>query len=202
MKKMIKKYLYRYKKENILLVLSLIIGLIFGIVFFNKRDSNSISEINLYIKELILNLKSGSEINRIVLLLESIKSNCLFILIIWFLGCTVIGSFLVYMAIIYKGFSIGYTITAIINSIGIKSGLIFIFSSMIIQNIFLIIAIALISNSGIQIYKSIKRNSLNLKVELIRHFVIMLIALAVSIISSIVEVYISINFLILLKDFL
>ena len=202
MKKMIKKYLYRYKKENILLVLSLIIGLIFGIVFFNKRDSNSISEINLYIKELILNLKSGSEINRIVLLLESIKSNCLFILIIWFLGCTVIGSFLVYMAIIYKGFSIGYTIIAIINSIGIKSGLIFIFSSMIIQNTFLIIAIALISNSGIQIYKSIKRNSLNLKVELIRHFVIMLIALAVSIISSIVEVYISINFLILLKDFL
>ena len=59
----------------------------------------------------------------------------------------------------------------------------------------------LVANSGIQLYVNIKKNCVNLKIELFKHTMIMLISLMLSIIASFIEVYISTNFLIFLKDF-
>ena len=201
-RKILKNYLQKYKKEYILLCSTLIIGFILGILFIQKGNAEEITNINSYIQSLITNIKNANGINKALLLLESLKSNCLFIVIIWFLGCTVIGSFLIYLACFYKGFSLGYTVAAVFTSLGIKSGIIFTASSIILQNLILFIAIFLIANSGIQLYLNIKRNCVNLKLELLRHLIIMLISLGLSILASFIEVYISTNFLIFLKDFL
>ena len=201
-RKILKNYLQKYKKEYISLFIIILIGFIFGILFIQKGNAEEITNINSYIQSLITNIKNANGINKALLLLESLKSNCLFIVIIWFLGCTVIGSFLIYLACFYKGFSLGYTVAAVFTSLGIKSGIIFTASSIILQNLILFIAIFLISNSGIQLYLNIKRNCVNLKLELLRHLIIMLISLGLSILASFIEVYISTNFLIFLKDFL
>ena len=191
----------KYKKEYKLLCITFIIGIIIGVLYIQKKNTTEISNINSYIKTLIDNIKNSHSINKIVLLLECLKNNCLFILLIWFLGCTIIGSFLVYLTCLYKGFSIGYTITAIILSLGAKNGIIFSLSTMLLQNIVLICAMFLVANSGIQLYVNIKKNCVNLKIELFKHTMIMLISLMLSIIASFIEVYISTNFLIFLKDF-
>lgn len=201
-RKILKNYLQKYKKEYISLFIIILIGFIFGISFIQKGNAEEITNINSYIQSLITNIKNANGINKALLLLESLKSNCLFIVIIWFLGCTVIGSFLIYLACFYKGFSLGYTVAAVFTSLGIKSGIIFTASSIILQNLILFIAIFLIANSGIQLYLNIKRNCVNLKLELLRHLIIMLISLGLSILASFIEVYISTNFLIFLKDFL
>ncbi len=201
-RKILKNYLQKYKKEYISLFTIILIGFIFGILFIQKGNAEEITNINSYIQSLITNIKNANGINKALLLLESLKSNCLFIVIIWFLGCTVIGSFLIYLACFYKGFSLGYTVAAVFTSLGIKSGIIFTASSIILQNLILFIAIFLIANSGIQLYLNIKRNCVNLKLELLRHLIIMLISLGLSILASFIEVYISTNFLIFLKDFL
>ena len=201
-RKILKNYLQKYKKEYISLFIIILIGFIFGILFIKKGNAEEITNINSYIQSLITNIKNANGINKALLLLESLKSNCLFIVIIWFLGCTVIGSFLIYLACFYKGFSLGYTVAAVFTSLGIKSGIIFTASSIILQNLILFIAIFLIANSGIQLYLNIKRNCVNLKLELLRHLIIMLISLGLSILASFIEVYISTNFLIFLKDFL
>lgn len=201
-RKILKNYLQKYKKEYISLFIIILIGFIFGILFIQKGNAEEITNINSYIQSLITNIKNANGINKALLLLESLKSNCLFIVIIWFLGCTVIGSFLIYLACFYKGFSLGYTVAAVFTSLGIKSGIIFTASSIILQNLILFIAIFLIANSGIQLYLNIKRNCVNLKLELLRHLIIMLISLGLSILTSFIEVYISTNFLIFLKDFL
>lgn len=201
-RKILKNYLQKYKKEYISLFIIILIGFIFGILFIQKGNAEEITNINSYIQSLITNIKNANGINKALLLLESLKSNCLFIVIIWFLGCTVIGSFLIYLACFYKGFSLGYTVAAVFTSLGIKSGIIFTASSIILQNLILFIAIFLIANSGIQLYLNIKRNCVNLKLELLRHLIIMLISLGLSILASFIEVYISTNFLIFLKDFL
>ncbi len=201
-RKILKNYLQKYKREYISLFIIILIGFIFGILFIQKGNAEEITNINSYIQSLITNIKNANGINKALLLLESLKSNCLFIVIIWFLGCTVIGSFLIYLACFYKGFSLGYTVAAVFTSLGIKSGIIFTASSIILQNLILFIAIFLIANSGIQLYLNIKRNCVNLKLELLRHLIIMLISLGLSILASFIEVYISTNFLIFLKDFL
>ena len=78
---------------------------------------------------------NGNDINNFDLLLLSIKENVTSILIIWFLGCTIVGGIFIYLAIIYKGFSIGYTISAIIAVLGVKQGVIVALSSLVLQNI-------------------------------------------------------------------
>lgn len=194
-------HLKQYRKEYKLLSITFILGIIIGVLYIQKKNTNDFSNINSYIQTLIENIKNSNGINRALLLVECLKNNCIFILIIWFLGCTIIGSFLVYLACLYKGFSIGYTITAIVLSLGVKNGIIFSLVTMLLQNIVLICAIFIVANSGIQLYVNIRKNCVNLKIELLKHTIIMLISLILSVVASFIEVYISTNFLIFLKDF-
>lgn len=132
----------------------------------------------------------------------SIKQNIFIVLLIWFLGCTIIGGVFIYVAILYKGFSIGYTIAAIIAVLGVKCGSIFSISSLLLQNIIFLPAIFLIAENGIKLYKGIYTKCINLKEEVIRHTVIMLITIMLSILSSIIEVYFSTNLLMFFKEIL
>lgn len=127
---------------------------------------------------------------------------CGIIVLIWILGSSIIGSFFIYFVILYRGFSVGYTISAIIASLGIKSGSIFVFSYLLLPNIFFLPAMFILAESGIKVYIRIMKNNVNIKKELIRHLIIMLIMLAFSVVSSIVEVYISTNLLFFFKNFL
>ncbi len=62
--------------------------------------------------------------------------------------------------------------------------------------------IFMLSNSGIKLYKNLRQDKyVNMKVEFLRHTIIMLITLVVSIMASFIEVYISTNFLIFFKKF-
>ena len=201
-RKLFISHLSKYKKEYTLIAIFVAIGFILGVIYIQKGSESELTSINSYIQTLISNIKNAEGINKALLLLESLKNNCIFIILICFLGCTIIGSFFIYLACLYKGFSLGYTVAAIFASSGIKTGIIFVLSTMILQNIILFMAIFLIANSGIQSYVNIKRNIVNLKVELFRHSLIMLISLVLSVIASFIEVYISTNFLIFLKDFL
>ena len=201
-RKLFISHLSKYKKEYTLIAIFIAIGFILGVIYIQKGSESELTSINSYIQTLISNIKNAEGINKALLLLESLKNNCIFIILIWFLGCTIIGSIFIYLACLYKGFSLGYTVAAIFASSGIKTGIIFVLSTMILQNIILFMAIFLIANSGIQLYVNIKRNIVNLKVELFRHSLIMLISLVLSVIASFIEVYISTNFLIFLKDFL
>ena len=102
----------------------------------------------------------------------------------------------------YKGFSIGYTISAIIASLGIKRGSIFVFSYLLFQNIIFLPAIFILAETGVKFYPRIMKSNVNIKNEMVRYAVIMLITTFFSVISSIVEVYVSTNLLIFLKKFL
>lgn len=165
----------------------------------NNTGENELLEINSYINSICENLEASENINMIECLLKSLKQNITFVLLMWFLGCTIIGNIFVYFGIIYKGFSLGYTISAIIATLGSKSGTIFVFASLLIQNIIFLPAIFILAESGIKLYIRISQNLINVKQELLRHTLIMLIVLILVVISSILEVYLSTNLLIFLK---
>ena len=196
------EYIIKNKKTFFIISGLFIIGVFLGINFINHANSDQIEEIKKYVDTLIQNIKSYEQINKTDLLVQSIVQNVLCILLIWFLGCTIIGSIFIYVAIIYRGFSLGYTISAIIACLGIKAGSIFSITALLAQNIFFLPAFFILSESGIKLYNGIRKHCINLKLEVIRHTIIMLICAVIVIIASFIEVYFSTNLLIFFKDFL
>ncbi len=147
MKSILLEYVSRNRKNFIIIITLFCIGIAIGIFFINNSDENQRIELNTYIGELIKNIKETDSINKLEILLLSIKQNISFILLIWFLGCTIVGGIFIYIAIIYKGFTIGYTISAIIAVLGIKNGTIFSISSLLLQNIIFLPAFFIISEN-------------------------------------------------------
>lgn len=198
-----KSVLYNYlisNKKSFLIILGIFfIGMLLGIFVINHTGENEIVEINSYINSIRENLQNTEGINKAECLFNSIKQNISFILLMWFLGCTIIGNIFVYVCILYRGFSLGYTISAIIATLGAQSGSIFVFASLLLQNIIFIPAIFMLAESGVKLYIRITKNLINVKQELLRHTMIMLISLILAVFSSILEVYLSTNLLIFLK---
>lgn len=195
-------YVIKNKKNFLIILILFLIGMMIGIFFINHANTSQIEEIKEYVSKLIGNIKSYETINKTDLLVQSISQNILCILLIWFLGCTIIGSIFIFLAIIYRGFSLGYTISAIVACLGMKTGTLFTVSALLAQNIFFLPAYFILSESGIKLYNGIRKHCINLKSEVIRHTLIMLISLVLVVISSFVEVYVSTNLLIFLKEFL
>lgn len=196
-------YIIRNKKNFIVLTILFCIGISIGIFFINNSNTNDKEELNIYIEDLINKVKNDEQSpNKIELLGLSLKENFISILIIWLLGCTVIGGIFIYVAIIYKGFSMGYTIAAIIAVLGVKEGTLVVVASLLMQNIIFIPAMFLVAENGMKLYKGIYTKCINLKEEVIRYTVIMLISIMLSSIASLIEVYISTNLLIFLKEIL
>lgn len=202
MRKILLRYILLNKKNFIILITIFIIGLFCGVILVNNSSKYQKNEITLEINNLITSIKESTSINRLDLLMLSLKRNCTLILIIWLLGCTIIGGIFIYLAILYEGFLLGYTMSALIAVLGVRNGILFSITSLLIQNLIFIPAILLISENGIKLYKGLYNKCINIKEEVIRHTMIMFISIMLSIISSILEVYISMNILMFFKEIL
>ncbi len=97
----------------------------------------------------------------------------------------------------YRGFCLGYTISACVTIMGTGKGIAFVLSSMLLQNLIFIPAILALAVSGFKLYKSIVKDNRkeNVKLEILRHTIFSLVMLGVLIMSSLVEILISTNLL-------
>ena len=151
---------------------------------------SKIEEVKKYIID-ITNITNENGIDKMLVFKNSILENIKFILILYLLGCTVIGGVIVFVAIIYKGFSIGYTISSILVSFDFTQSLKYLFPTVILHNIVFLPIVFLLALSGIILYKEIMKKNYNLKTVLLRHTVILLICLVFCIIASGIEGYFS-----------
>lgn len=106
-----------------------------------------------------------------------------------------IGIFVVYAIVCIRGFTLGFSISSIIATLGAKQGMIFIFSSMLLQNIIFIPILFALAISGIRLYKSIMKEKTreNIKLEILRHTIFCAILSTALILASLVEAYVSTN---------
>jgi len=145
MKKILIDYIIKNKKNFIIIITLFCVGIAIGIFLVNNSNDAQKLEINEYITNLINLIKENNNIDKLKLLSLSIKENVSSILLIWFLGCTIIGGIFIYIAVIYKGFSIGYTISSMIAVLGIKQGSIVAVISLLFQNLIFIPAFFIIA---------------------------------------------------------
>ena len=190
------------KREFLQVVVLFFVGLIIGVMFMNNLNDVQNQEIQTYFSNLTANVQNTEGINLFNLLKKSITSNVIFVIVLWLGAATIIGIPIVYGTIIFKGFSVGFTISSIMYIYGSGNGILVSISLLLLQNIILIPAMFSFCVSGARLYKSIMKNKErdNIKVEILRHTFFCLLMLILMIIASLIEVYISTNlFIILLK---
>mgnify|MGYP006069817063 FL=1 len=204
LKKVIQENIAKNIKIYTILVIIFILGLIIGIIVVNNAQDAQKAEINDYINTFINDLKNGAKIDYFKLLKTSFENNFFTVLILWFMSSTVIGIPIVYGEIGYKGFCLGYTISSVVATLGTGKGILSVITSMLLHNIIFIPCLLLLAVSGINLYKSIirDRRKENIKIEIIRHTIFSLIILAVLLIASLIETYISSNLLISIVKYL
>lgn len=121
--KNIEQNLNRHLHENIkLYILSIVCifsGMIIGVYcikFMKQPDKNGIYT---YLNGFVNNLNYFN-IDSKFIFVQALKNNLPFIVAIWFLGMTIIGLPLILIINIFKGFTLGFTISSMINLLGNK----------------------------------------------------------------------------------
>lgn len=198
-KSMLKNMILGYINENIkiyaIVTLMFLIGWVIGIIFVNNSQEVQQEQINGYINTFIQGIKSDAEISKPEILKNSILSNLGITVLLWFLGSTVIGMPLIYIVILYKGYSIGCTISAIVASLGTGKGIVFILSTMLLQSIIYIPCLLSLAVSGVKLYKQIMedRRTKNIKIQILRHSIFCVFIFLMLVIAALIETYISTN---------
>lgn len=178
-------------RSYIIITIIFLVGIFLGVLFINNTDSKSDIEkyINTYIDETKM-LQDGDYLSELE---KDIEKNVLLTFFLWFAGTTIIGIPIVFGIILYRGFCLGYTISACVITLGKLKGIIFILTTVFLQNIIFIPAIIMLGVSSIKLYKSIikDRRKENIKISIARHCIISIIALMALILSSIIKIEIS-----------
>lgn len=132
LRKILLKHINANARDYLILSIFFVIGVMAGVILINNSDAQSKAEISGYINSFIETINNeGYVIDKTKLIQVSIIENIKLVAIIWFAGSTVIGIPLIYIITSYKGFCMGYTISAIISSLGIgKRNVIFNFISL------------------------------------------------------------------------
>lgn len=109
-----------------------------------------------------------------------------------------------YAIVCFRGFSLGFSISSIIATLGAQKGAAFIFSSMLFQNIIFIPVLFAFAISGIRLYKSIMkdRRRENVKLEILRHTIFSGMLSVLFIVASFIETYASGNIFMLTLNIL
>ena len=198
--KVIKEHIINNKKSYIIFFLLFIIGIFAGVFFINNLQEPAKSEITNYLNEFMTKFKeiqAANSLNQVELIKDSIIQNTVLAILLWFFGTTVIGIPVVFGIVLYRGFCLGYTISLCVSIMGTGKGIIFILSTLLLQNILFIPAILALAVSGFKLYKSIVKDKRkeNIRIEILRHTIFYVIMLGVLIISSIIEGFMSTNLL-------
>ena len=202
-KEAILRHLYDNIKLYLIVIIILVIGITVGVVFINNINVDGAEEIKNYITDFINQLKQGYHVDTGELLRKSLSDNLILIVTMWLLGSTVVGIPIVLGIVLFRGFCIGYSVSAIIASLGVQKGILFFLTTIFLQNLIFIPVILCMTISCIKLYKSIMkdRRRENIKVEIIRHTLVSIMLGLLLIIAAFIESYVSTNLLMLSINF-
>ena len=198
-KELIFNHIYENIQLYIITIIIFVIGIIAGVIFINNTNQTQSEEIKNYINSFISSLKQDNHIDKNELLKKSLTDNLILIISMWFMGSTVIGIPIVIGMVLFRGFCIGYTVSSIIGVLGVQKGILFLFTTVFLQNIIFIPTIICMAVSCIKLYKSIMkdRRRENIKVEIIKYTIVSIMLLFCLLLASLIEVYMSSNLLML-----
>ncbi len=176
------------KRINLFVTFLILLGIISGslyLVVLSKDDKSLvINKITTFMNNINTN-----NINNLEAFKNAIISNFIFIMIIWVFGFSIIGIFVNIFLVYFKGFTIGFTISSFILTYkykGIISSFIYMFPGGIINIIITLIvgvySFILTSYLFRMLFMRDKSNSMHRFLR--KYFIILIIALCLSLIAA------------------
>lgn len=177
-------------KEYFTVTAVFVVGIIIGVALINFSSQENKETIVGYINGFIQSIKSDEyKIDGGKLLIKSIISNIKFACIMWIAGSTIIGIPIIYGMVGYKGLCIGYSVSAIVATIGKSQGILVALITLLAQNIIAIPCILALAVSSTKLHAFIMKikGKDDMKFEIYRHTMFSLIMTGGLIISSLLE---------------
>ena len=197
MNKVLLNYINNNKKIFIKLLIAVLIGIIIGTIYFEIIDNSYKDEIKEFIDNLKGILKQKENVNYVDMLKISFKHNILNISVFAISGFFVFGTIVIYAMLMFKGITLGFTISSFFYSYKLSLNFWIMIFLLVLQNIIVIPSLLLIAEKSYKINNNLLLKSISIKEELCKQIIVMLILIMLNLIASLIEIYISMNFLII-----
>ena len=153
----------------VLLLVMFFIGILLGAISLKNVSESSIETNKELIQKSIL-LDTEEQRNNYFngMFFSGIKT----IIIFWIIGLSVFGTPVLIIYIGYKGYSLGYTISAIIKVLGSTVGNRYIFQNLFLKEAILVFIMAFMANYSMRIFKDFFQNKENISADAIKYTII------------------------------
>ena len=169
-----------------------LVGIIIGTIIVNSLQYSKLQDINTYINNSVVSLKDENSFSKLKVLKKSLIKYFFVLLVFWTAGLTLYGKYLLYFLITVLGIMLGYTTSSILLCFDFGQSLIFIFSSLFIQNIVLIPTLIVLCVQGIHGQQGLTKNY-NCKAFFMKYTTQALFAYIFCAFSSLLEAFVSGN---------
>ena len=192
--KLINEELKKNKKIFIFTSILLLIGFIVGTFFITILSNEDKKIINETITNFFMQIKSN-KIDTIYILRTSFTTNLIYILFIFLLGISLVGLPVVIFLIFIKSFILGFSISSIIYKYKL-SGTLLSLAYIFPQHIINLIIVSFLGVYSIKVSLTlfkliVSKKQLNFKLTIKKYFGVLIISFILSVISSILESFIS-----------
>ena len=179
-------------RTNIIAFSIFIIGIITGSIFIMVINTNDKSLVVEHITKFFSNVNS-SNYSYLDSLKNMLSLNYFYVIVIWVLGLSILGILVNIFLTYLKGFIIGFTTSSLIITYGFKSILaviLYIIPHTLINSLVIIIlTIYSITFSRYLLIQIFQKKDMKTKDFMKKYLIILLIAVALTLVSSISEVY-------------
>lgn len=194
-----KNNIMKQKKLYLFLIGLVIVGIIVGILFWFVINNEDKLLVTKNLNNFFECIKKGNAINYWGSLFNSLVTGLIYIVLIWLLGISIVGLPIILIIITIKSFIVGFSISSIIASYGLKGILGAFVYTFPHQIIFLLLLILLGFYAASFCFKLFKylflKQSINFKDAMRKYFKILIISLIVVLLTSLYETFIATYFI-------
>lgn len=199
MKRTIQEHLEKYGKSYLLLFIFIVIGVIIGIFGLNNSSQSSKEQIISYLNNKVVGIEKGN-ISYLILLKNSIWKKIQFFIFLVFLCLSILGKYGAISLVIFKGFTIGYSVASSIMTFGVGKGILMSLSLTLFTEIMLIPTIFYTIITSLQMFNDCSYQNYESKRQLILKYVVKLLCIIIIIfLISLIETFINVNIFLLFR---
>lgn len=180
------------KRIMIFLFTLLFMGVLFGSFFATKLNQTDVSKIESSLKS-FFQLVNQNKLNPLTAFFQSFIANFSFILGVWLLGISVVGTPIMIVLFFMKSFTLGFTIASMIKvyqTKGLLYGFIYVFPHQIINILMYTFLMMYAISLSITITKALlKKETVDFGKIMNKYFMVLGICTGVLIVTSLLEIY-------------
>ena len=170
----------------IVFIIALVAGTFFNLILNDKDTKLVIDHLTNF-----FTLVKSDNINYLPTFINTFLLNILYIFVIWILGFTVIAIPIIMIIYFFKSFIVGFTISSLISYFKIKGILysfIYLFPHTIVHLLLILILSTISIFMSLRIIDILRKKKKNFNILLKKYFIILIIFIFITFITSIYEV--------------